>query len=167
MKYYIDVLKKYAVFTGRASRREFWMFALFNLIISSVLSIFDSLAGANHTFYMSAGFPIKLGYIQNLYGLVVFLPNIAVSVRRLHDVNRSGKLLLWLVAPLVLLMLAILSGAYIMIMFLFLVFLGFAIWLLVLNCTEGTHGPNKYGKDPYGNSRFKFSFEEDPPAEEQ
>ncbi len=166
MKYYLAVLKKYAVFTGRASRQEYWMFVLFNVIISIVLSIIDNLAGSTYTYYTSMGAPVKLGYIQNLYSLVVLLPNLAVSVRRLHDVNKSGKLLLLVLVPAVLIVWAAFSGAYMALGLLALVMVGLCIWLLVLNCTEGTRGPNKYGEDPYGNGGFKFSFEEDAPPEE-
>ncbi len=166
MKYYLDVLKKYAVFTGRASRQEFWMFFLFNMIIGIILSIVDNVAGSTYTYYASMGVPVRVGYIQNFYSLLVFIPNLSVSVRRLHDVNKSGHLL-WLVfAPLVLLFWSFFAGAYMAMVLLALVMLGFAIWLLVLNCTEGTRGPNKYGEDPYGPG-FKFSFEEDAPVDEQ
>ena len=167
MKYYLDVLKKYAVFTGRASRQEYWMFVLFNIIIAIVLSIIDNVIGSTYTFYTSMGAPIKVGYIQNLYSLIVFIPNMAVSVRRLHDVNKSGKLLLAVFGPLLLMILAFFSGAYMVMVLLLLVMLGLSIWMLVLCCTEGTRGPNKYGEDPYGNGGFKFSFEEDAPTEEQ
>ena len=77
MYWYFEVLKKYAVFTGRAGRKEYWMFVLFNLIIMIVLAIIEGLAGSP-------------GVIGGLYGLAVLLPSIAVSVRRLHDTNRSG-----------------------------------------------------------------------------
>jgi uncharacterized membrane protein YhaH (DUF805 family) len=55
---------------------------------------------------------------------------------------------------------AALSAAFALLAILFLVFFGLVIWILVLECTKGTNGPNKYGEDPYGNG-FKFSFEED------
>jgi uncharacterized membrane protein YhaH (DUF805 family) len=168
MKYYLDVLKKYAVFTGRASRQEFWMFVLFNVIIGIVLSIVDNLAGSTYTYYISStGVPLKVGYIQNIYSLIVLLPNLGVSVRRLHDVNKSGLLILLVFVPVVLFMWTFFTGAYMLMLLFALVMLGFGIWLLVLYCTEGTRGPNKYGEDPYGNGGFKFSFEEDAPLEEQ
>ena len=166
MKYYLEVLKKYAVFTGRASRQEYWMFFLFNVIIGIVLSIVDAVASTKYSYYTASGLPIKIGYIQNLYSLVVLLPNLAVSVRRLHDVNKSGKLLLLLLVPTVLLFWAALAGAFPLVALMGVVILGIGIWFLVLYCTKGTEGPNKYGEDPYGRG-FKFSFEEDAPAEEQ
>lgn len=76
MNWYIDVLKKYAVFEGRARRMEFWMFTLFSFIIVCVLS----------------GIEIALGIfgLSALYSLAVLLPSIGVAVRRLHDTDRSG-----------------------------------------------------------------------------
>jgi uncharacterized membrane protein YhaH (DUF805 family) len=76
MNWYLDVLKKYAVFKGRARRREYWMFVLFNFIIALVLGIID---GMLHTFFLST-----------IYMLAVIIPSISVGVRRLHDTGRSG-----------------------------------------------------------------------------
>ena len=79
MNYYLSVLQKYAVFEGRASRTEFWMFVLINIIISillGVVSSFIKIPGAN--------------YLSSLYSLVVLLPSLAVGARRLHDTDRSG-----------------------------------------------------------------------------
>lgn len=76
MNWYLTVLKKYAVFSGRARRKEYWMFFLFNTIIFLILApIYD-----NHF-----GFVLFF-----LYSLAVLIPGLAVSVRRLHDVGKSG-----------------------------------------------------------------------------
>ncbi|MDX3070937.1 DUF805 domain-containing protein [Streptomyces sp. MI02-7b] len=84
MNWYLDVLKKYAVFNGRARRTEFWMFTLFNLIASFVVYFIGRVIG----------FPL----LSSLYSLAVLLPTIAVSARRLHDTGRTGWLtLLWLI----------------------------------------------------------------------
>jgi len=88
MEWYFAVLKKYAEFTGRARRKEYWMFALINLIVALVLGFADGLLGG-------------LGFIGTLYILAVFIPNIAVSVRRLHDTGRSGWWLLLGFIPLI------------------------------------------------------------------
>ena len=77
MDWYIEVLKKYAVFSGRARRKEYWLFTLFTIIIICVLFLVEELAGAP-------------GVITGLYYLAVLIPSIAVLVRRLHDTNRSG-----------------------------------------------------------------------------
>ncbi|CZT26585.1 DUF805 domain-containing protein [Pseudomonas cerasi] len=82
--WYTDVLKKYAVFTGRARRKEYWMFFLFNILISIVLGFIGGLIGDG-------------GIIANLYSLAVLVPGIAVGVRRLHDTDRSGW---WLLVPI-------------------------------------------------------------------
>ena len=85
MQWYTDVIKKYVVFSGRARRKEFWMFALFNFVISTVLSIIDNAAGLSN----STG----SGVLGSIYSLAVLLPSLAVAARRLHDTNRSA---LWL-----------------------------------------------------------------------
>ncbi|WP_137991322.1 DUF805 domain-containing protein [Streptomyces vilmorinianum] len=95
MNWYLDVLKKYAVFNGRARRKEFWMFTLFSVIVSIVLSIIDSALG------------IQL--LSLIYTLAVLIPTLAVSVRRLHDTGRSGWWILIGLIPLV--------GAIILIVF--------------------------------------------------
>ena len=82
MSWYLEVLKKYAVFSGRARRKEYWMFFLINLLISAVLIAIDSLIGT----FSQTGF----GLLQGLYSLAVLIPSIAVTVRRLHDTGRTG-----------------------------------------------------------------------------
>ena len=88
MNWYLAVLKKYAVFSGRACRAEYWMFALFNAIIMLALTFIEMLFRGP-------------GALANLYSLAVLLPSIAVGVRRLHDINRSGWWLLISLIPLV------------------------------------------------------------------
>lgn len=92
MHYYLEVLKKYAVFKGQASPKEFWMFVLFNLIFGFVLVIIEVevLSGE--------------GVLSQIYSLAMLIPYIAVSVRRLHDTNRSGWLLLISLIPFVVLL---------------------------------------------------------------
>lgn len=88
MNWYLEVLKKYAVFNGRARRAEYWMFFLFNLIIAFVLGFVEGLVGGP-------------GVIGLLYSLAVLIPGIAVSARRLHDTDRSGWWLLIAFVPLI------------------------------------------------------------------
>jgi uncharacterized membrane protein YhaH (DUF805 family) len=109
--YYLGVLKKYAVFTGRARRAEYWYFFLANIIFSFGLGFMDGVLGLVDK---TTGY----GPLGSLYSLVVLVPSIAVGVRRMHDVGKSG----W--------------------------FLLIPIYNLVLAVTEGEKGENKYGPDP-------------------
>jgi uncharacterized membrane protein YhaH (DUF805 family) len=124
MQWYTDVIKKYAEFSGRARRKEYWMFVLFNVIISIVIGIIDKILG---TTYGSAG----TGVLGTIYSLAVLLPSLAVGVRRLHDTGRSGWWILINLVPCV--------G--------WIVFLVFAI-------QEGNAGDNAYGPDPKAAERF-------------
>ena len=118
MNWYLEVLKKYAVFGGRARRREYWYFALFNILISIALAIIDGVTG---TLSAEAG----IGLLGAFYALAVLIPGIAVSVRRLHDTNRSGWWLLIVLVPLI--------GA---------------IVLLVFMVQDSQPGENQYGPNP-------------------
>jgi uncharacterized membrane protein YhaH (DUF805 family) len=77
MNWYLQALKKYAEFSGRARRMEYWMFVLFYIIIAVVLTIVE----------MVIGLP---GILSGIFGLAMLIPGIAVTVRRLHDTGRSG-----------------------------------------------------------------------------
>ena len=126
MNYYVHVLKNYATFTGRARRKEYWMFFLFNMIFLIIAAVIDHLLGT--CFKINIGdYPQALpyGYVYMAYALAVFIPGLAVAVRRLHDVGKSGWFMLIALIPII-------GG----------------IWLLVLVCTAGTVGPNDYGPDP-------------------
>nr|WP_317169636.1 DUF805 domain-containing protein [Flavobacterium panici] len=105
------VLQNYANFDGRARRREYWMFFLFNIIISAVIGIIDGVAG------LTFG-PSKTGILGLIYNLVVLIPSLAVGIRRMHDIGKSG----W--------------------------FILIPIYNIVLLATEGEKGPNLYGADP-------------------
>jgi uncharacterized membrane protein YhaH (DUF805 family) len=120
MNWYLEVLKKYAVFTGRAQRAEYWYFVLFNLLIMIALTFIDGLIG---TYSVEAG----LGLLSGLYALAVLLPGIGVAIRRLHDTSRSGWWILIGLIPVV--------GAIVLIIF------------FVMDSTPGEnqHGPNPKG----------------------
>ncbi len=77
MNYYTDVLKKYAVFQGRATRKEYWMFILLNSIVVVVLSVGEGAINGS-------------AYLYYIYILAVLFPSTSVMVRRLHDTNHSG-----------------------------------------------------------------------------
>lgn len=93
MEWYLMALRKYADFTGRSRRREYWMFALFNFLISLALGVLDGGIGT------TAGGTI--GILSGLYSLFVLIPGIAVAIRRLHDTGRSGWWLLLILVPFV------------------------------------------------------------------
>ena len=88
MNWYLMVLKNYATFNGRARRKEYWMFFLFNIIIAILLAVIEGIVGSP-------------GIVGMLYSLAVLIPGIAVSVRRLHDTDRSGWWMLIALVPLI------------------------------------------------------------------
>ncbi len=142
MNYYTDVLKRYAVFSGRARRKEYWMFVLFNAIASIIASILD-------TIFKTKMVGENNGLISSLYSLAVFIPTIAVGVRRLHDTNRKGW---WMLLPL--------AGIPFLLLMPWNVFLGVipavafvfigTITVLIFNIQDSTPGDNKYGPNPKG-----------------
>ena len=107
MSWYLEALKKYAVFSGRSRRKEYWYFVLFNIIVSIVLGWIDALLGTRGSY---AG----AGLLSGIYGLAVLIPTLAVTVRRLHDIDRTGWWILIGLVPLigaiVLLVFALLTG---------------------------------------------------------
>ena len=88
MSWYLEVLKKYAVFSGRARRAEFWYFTLVNIIVAIVLSIIDGILGTG-------------SFLGAIYSLGVLLPGIGVAIRRLHDTDKSGWWLLLGLLPII------------------------------------------------------------------
>lgn len=88
MDWYLKVLKNYVNFTGRARRKEYWMFALFSAIISIVLMLIEYLIGLPQS-------------LSSIYSLAVLLPGLGVGVRRLHDTGRSGWWLLLALVPFI------------------------------------------------------------------
>ena len=82
MNYYLKVLKNYAVFTGRARRKEYWMFVLFNTIIAALLGFVEGASGIASNSEESI--------LGTIYSLAVLIPSISVGVRRMHDVGKSG-----------------------------------------------------------------------------
>jgi uncharacterized membrane protein YhaH (DUF805 family) len=106
--YFVKVLKNYANFNGRARRSEYWYFTLFSVIISIILIFADQAIGS------------EVGILGLIFSLGTIIPSIAVGVRRMHDVGKSGWYLL------------------------------IPIYNLVLACTNGQTGSNEYGDDPKG-----------------
>lgn len=93
MNWYLEVLRKYAVFGGRARRKEYWMFILFNILISFALGVVEGMFGLVTE--------LGIGVISMVYALLLLIPSLAVGVRRLHDTGRSGWWLLIAFVPIV------------------------------------------------------------------
>ncbi len=140
MNGYTQALKKYAVFSGRSRRREYWVFVLVNIVISLLLGWLDSTLNTPAFPMGTFGLPVgttgpgsapvsvdtlTLGLLGLVYSLAVFVPSLAVTVRRLHDIGRSGWWLLLGFVPLV--------GS---------------IVLLVFTLLDGQPGDNAYGPNP-------------------
>lgn len=153
MKWFIKCIKNYVNFTGRARRAEYWYFVLFTLIFAIAAMILDKIV---------FGKPSSVFY--GLLALFLFLPSLAVQVRRLHDTGHSGKLLLWyMIAYIIWIVLLMVTGlSFLMsggagspsVLFLIIAGIGglgifvWAIFFLVWYCLEGDKGENKYGPDP-------------------
>ena len=139
-------IKKYAVFSGRASRAEYWWFYLATTIAGMATAVLDEFAG-------------QAGITNGTLNLVLILPSLTVAVRRLHDTDRSGWWLFFFVIPL---FVAVMFGVALargnealddMTAFLVVGAIGSAIViiaLIVFMIQPGTPGPNRYGPDPYG-----------------
>ena len=118
MNWYLKCWQQYADFSGRARRKEYWMFVLFNAIVAFVISfILGLIAGLTDI--------AALANLSYIYTLAVLIPSLAVCVRRLHDVGKSGWMYLIALIPVV----------------------GW-IWLIVLFCTDSQKGSNKWGNNP-------------------
>jgi uncharacterized membrane protein YhaH (DUF805 family) len=168
MEWMLLPLKRYADFSGRSRRKEFWFWVLAVIIVSVVLMLIDSALGLGGrsaldssngpgSIYYSAG--LHGGVLTGLFSLAILIPNIAVAVRRLHDTNRTGWWILLPALPYLLGFILALAGAFSMNPLLAvigggLVFIGFicAIVVIVWYCLPGTKGPNTYGEDPLGNT---------------
>jgi len=118
MNWWLTAMKKYAVFNGRARRKEYWMFTLFNVIFSIVAIVLDNILG-------TASEDLGYGLIYGLFGLAIIIPTLAITVRRLHDIGKSGW---WILISLI----PIIGG----------------IWLFVLTVTDSQPGDNQYGANP-------------------
>jgi uncharacterized membrane protein YhaH (DUF805 family) len=118
MSWFIEALRKYAIFSGRSRRKEYWYFVLFVVLITIALNMIDGLFGAHHR---STG----AGLLSTIFSLAILIPSISVSVRRLHDIDRTGWWVLISLVPLI----------------------GWIV-LLIFHVQDSTPGPNRYGPNP-------------------
>jgi uncharacterized membrane protein YhaH (DUF805 family) len=131
MEWYRAVLKKYAVFDGRARRKEYWYFVLFNFLIAMGLLILGFILGFAIVGSDSEALAIVIAVIPvSLYGLAMIIPSIAVTVRRLHDIDFSGWWYLISLIP------------------------GGSVVLFIFALLDTKPGPNKYGPDPKAAERL-------------
>jgi len=124
MEWFIKVLHQYADFKGRARRKEFWMFGLFYILFACCAAFADKLMNTEE-YYLDD--MLVDGVFSSIYALALFIPCLAVSVRRLHDTGKSGWMILVGIIP----------------------FVGW-LWLLVLYCENSQRGNNAYGPNPKG-----------------
>lgn len=166
MEWMVLPLKRYAEFSGRSRRMEYWMFVLLQVLLSVVFWILliaigggAMMSGDLNGLVAAGGALMILSLIYGVIGLALFIPGIAVGVRRLHDTNRTGW---WLLAPLAGYLVsiagtvmvgmspnspgagAILAGVG------GLATLVLALVVVVFMFLDGTRGPNRFGEDPKG-----------------
>lgn len=157
MEYMFMPLRRYAQFTGRSRRMEFWMFFLFQFLIG-ILFVFLIFAVGGSALMMSAGDPtaaLAAGgammivlLLMWVVQLALLIPNLAVSVRRLHDTGRSGWWVFLPIAPYIVMIVGGGMQSDALVLIASLALLAACIVLLVFYFLDGTHGPNQYGEDP-------------------
>ena len=129
---------KYATFSGRARRSEYWFFWLFTTIALLVAELIDAAATGSRI-------------VETIIGLVLAVPSLAVLVRRLHDVDRTGWWVLLTFVPMIAFIMVAMPVARSMLAVYFILLVVLVVWivLLVWCCKRGTPGPNRYGSDPF------------------
>jgi len=120
MNWYLKVLKQYVDFNGRSRRSEYWTFLLFSIVFAGGAMLLDK---SVDVVVLGTGY----GPLFLFFALATFVPGTAVAVRRLHDIGKSGWMILVVLIPII--------GA---------------IWILVLLLSNSTPGVNKYGENPKG-----------------
>lgn len=158
MKWWLTCIRKYVTFEGRARRKEYWMFTLFNVVFVVVTMLLDILL-----FGATPDNPTSPRYLTTLYGLFVFLPTLTVVVRRLHDIGRSGWWLAGYYGVAFVCTILMMIGSVLMLggkgsgMALtgggFAVLMITAVWMIVWMCFDSQAGENKYGPQPQADCR--------------
>jgi uncharacterized membrane protein YhaH (DUF805 family) len=115
MNYYLRAFKNFLDFEGRANKSEFWYFVLFNILFSATAMLIDRIFEIQTPLFKSDS-------ISRIYSIIVFIPGLAVTVRRLHDAGKTGGFIFIVLIPII--------GI---------------IWLLLILSADGDSGKNKYG----------------------
>ena len=150
MEWMLLPLKRYAEFSGRSRRKEYWMYVLLLIIVMFVVGLVENAAGLT-------GMVGPYGPLSALLIVGTFVPSLAVGIRRLHDTNRTGWWMLLGIVPYALSAVLLLAGSLALAATLGIVALLCAIALLVFMVLPGTNGPNQYGPDPKGPSEEVFA----------
>ena len=143
MEWMLMPLKRYAEFSGRSRRKEYWMYVLFLVIVGFVLGFIEGAVGLAQT----VG---PYGPLSAILALGTLVPSIAVGVRRLHDTERTGWWIALPLLPYALSVVMLISGNLAMAGTIMMVAGVLGLVVLVFMCLDGTKGPNKYGPDPKG-----------------
>lgn len=143
MEWMLMPLRRYAEFSGRSRRKEYWMYVLLLLIVSLVIGFLEGALGLT-------GMVGPYGPLSALFLLATFVPSLAVGVRRLHDTNRTGWWMVLPIAPYLVAALLLASGNLALAGTIGMLGLLGAIVVLVFLVLDGTKGPNRYGPDPKG-----------------
>jgi len=166
MRWMIMPLRRYADFRGRSQRIELWMWILFQIVLFAILVTLDNVLGLGGHHRAGAapgstvlsytyGFYVSGGLLTWVFFLLALIPNLAAHVRRLHDSDRTGWWVVMPIAPFVFTLalgvIAVASRSLTMLLVTALFWLlsfGGIIWLIVLQCLDGTRGENRFGPDP-------------------
>jgi len=146
MEWYLKVLSNYFNFKGRARRKEYWMFILYNLIFSIIIILVENMLDWNFKIPIEEFPELQIGVISTIYSLFVLIPSIAVMTRRLHDTGKRGFWMFLLFAPYLSFIFyfnsQIFNGVYS-----FLTLVSYFIFIRFL-LTDSNPEANKYGKNP-------------------
>ena len=142
--------RKYATFSGRAQRSEFWWWYLFSFLGGIIFSLLDAALFGMGPFIASQPFNIShsFGVLGTIFSLITWLPDIAVTARRLHDIDKSGWWQIIGLPIIAILIFAVISYMPIIIGIAVVVLFAIAIILIVWYATKGTEGDNRFGADP-------------------
>ena len=158
MDWMLMPLRRYAEFSGRSRRKEYWSFALFIFLMYIVFGVLMTVLGAGAFMSMGAGSGggaaalgggvMIIGGLFAIFGLAIIVPSIAVAIRRLHDTARSGWLILAPLAGYPIQIIGATMNSMSIAVLGSIISLGLAVMLLVFYFMDGTSGPNKFGSDP-------------------